>query len=380
MPIQFDQTSAGVVTLSPPASGTYTLQFPSGNGSADQYLSTDGAGVMSWQSLTGLTSYTAALNTASPNNTVNISSLTVTNGSTNTFACLNPNGTGAFQAQIADSTATGGNTRGIYAVDLQMVRSAATQVASSGSGFLLGGSGNTLSSSGTIGGGLSNTISQSGSFIGGGESNTLSSAINGTILGGYGNSVTQQGGVILGGRNNVLGADLQMVFGGNSTNGGTVWALTQLPAMNSIGASSTNAFIGRGFCIYVYSDANAAAALATIDGVQTASVNNQIRLRTNSVYYFSTLESYYEPYYPYAAVRSNGGMLRRGGAASTTTWIYPGVSSSDSSMLYKYGINDYPDSVMTANTTTGAMDLTPYGVPSHFMSGLAIVSYYYVEF
>lgn len=380
MPIQFDQTSAGVVTLSPPASGTYTLQFPSGNGSADQYLSTDGAGVMSWQSLTGLTSYTAALNTASPNNTVNISSLTVTNGSTNTFACLNPNGTGSFQAQIADSTATGGNARGTYAVDLQMSRSAATQVASGSSAFLLGGSGNTLSSNGTIGGGLSNTISQSGSFIGGGESNTLSSVTNGTILGGYGNSVTQQGGVILGGRNNVLSADLQMVFGGNSTNGGTVWALTQLPAMNSIGASPTNAFIGRGFCIYYYTDSNANPALATIDGVQTASVNNQIRLRTNSVYYFTSLESYYEPFFPLSTVRSNGGMLRRGGAASTTTWIYPGVSSSASSMLYKNGINDTIKSYMEPNTTTGAMDLTAVGSVNHSMAGVAVVSYYYVEF
>ena len=379
MPIQFDQTSAGVVTLSPPASGTYTLQFPSGNGSADQYLSTDGAGIMSWQSLTGLTSYTAALNTASPNNTVNISSLTVTNGSTNTFACLNPNGTGAFQAQIADSTTTGGNARGTYAVDFQMSRSAATQVASASSAVLLGGSGNTMSYYGILGGGLSNTASTQASNIFGGESNSVS-ATYGTILGGYGNSVTTSGGVILGGKNNVLSASYQMVFGGNSTNGGTVWALTQLPAMNTIGASTTNAFIGRGYCIYYYSDANAASALATIDGVQTASVNNQIRLRTNSVYYFSTIESYYEPYYPYSAVRSNGGMLRRGGAASTTTWIYPGASSSNSSLVYKISTNNYPNSVMQANTTTGAMDLNPYGVINHAMSGVAIVSYYYVEF
>jgi hypothetical protein len=380
MPIQFDQSTAGLVTLSPPASGTYTLQFPSGNGSADQYLSTDGAGVLSWQGLTGLTSYTAALNTASPNNTVNISSLTVTNGSTNTFACLAPNGSGAFQAQIADSTATGGNARGTYSVDLQMSRTDASQVASGGSAILLGGSGNTLSGSGVIGGGLSNAATQSASFIGGGENNSLSSASYGTILGGYGNSVTQQGGVILGGKNNVASAELQMVFGGNSTNGGTVWALTQLPAMNTIGASSTNAFIGRGFCIYYYSDPNAVSALATIDGSQTASVNNQIRLRTNSVYYFSSLEAYYEPYFPLSTVRSNGGMIRRGGAASTTTWIYPGVSSSSSTMLYKNSINDSITSSMTPNTTTGAMDLRATGSVNHSMSGVAVVSYYYVEF
>ena len=379
MPIQFDQSTGGVVTLSPPSSGTYTLQFASGNGTADQYLVSDGAGGITWGTLSGLTSYEAALNTASPNNTVNISSLTVTGGGTNTFACLQANGTGAFQAQIADSTATGGNSRGSYAVDLQMSRTAATQVAGT-NGIILGGSGNTLSSSGMILGGLSNTGTSTSIFIGGGENNSAGSVSNATILGGYGNTVSNQGGVILGGKNNVVSADLQMVFGGNSTNGGTVWALTQLPAMNTIGASSTNAFIGRGFCLYYYNSSTAGSQLATIDGSATASTGNQIRLRTNSVYYFSSFEAYYEPYYPLSTVRSNGGMLRRGGAASTTTWIYPGVSSSASSLSYKNGINDNLNSYMQPNTTTGAMDLTANGSVSHVMYGYAFMSYYYVEF
>jgi len=43
---------------------------------------------------------------------------------------LQPKGTGALQAQVADSTATGGNARGSNAVDWQTSRSAAANVAS----------------------------------------------------------------------------------------------------------------------------------------------------------------------------------------------------------------------------------------------------------
>ena len=60
--------------------------------------------------------------------------LSVTN--TNGALILNPNGTGALQADA------GGNARGAYAVDLQRVRSAATEVAS-GNYSTVSGSNNT---------------------------------------------------------------------------------------------------------------------------------------------------------------------------------------------------------------------------------------------
>jgi hypothetical protein len=49
-----------------------------------------------------------------------------------------PSGTGAFQLQPTNSTATGGNARGANAVDLQTARTAAFQVASGDSSFLFG--------------------------------------------------------------------------------------------------------------------------------------------------------------------------------------------------------------------------------------------------
>lgn len=51
---------------------------------------------------------------------------------------LAPIGTGAIQAQVADNTATGGNARGQYAVDLQRVRLSPLNVASGNYSFVIG--------------------------------------------------------------------------------------------------------------------------------------------------------------------------------------------------------------------------------------------------
>ena len=64
--------------------------------------------------------------------------LLASGGTTNQNAILSPKGTGAFQLQLADSTSTGGNVRGNNAIDLQMSRSAASQVASGSYSFAAG--------------------------------------------------------------------------------------------------------------------------------------------------------------------------------------------------------------------------------------------------
>jgi hypothetical protein len=76
--------------------------------------------------------------TASPNNTVNHASIQATGGTTNVSVSIVPKGTGAFCLVVPDGTATGGNARGSRAVDLQMSRSAATQVASGANAFAVG--------------------------------------------------------------------------------------------------------------------------------------------------------------------------------------------------------------------------------------------------
>ncbi len=70
----------------------------------------------------------------------------------------NPLGTAGFQLQVADSTATGGNARGNYAIDLQLQRTGASQVASGSNSFACGSS-NTASGTFTFTSGTGNIAS-----------------------------------------------------------------------------------------------------------------------------------------------------------------------------------------------------------------------------
>tara|TARA_Y100000389_G_scaffold203585_1_gene252493 strand:- start:643 stop:1698 length:1056 start_codon:yes stop_codon:yes gene_type:complete len=94
----------------------------------------------------GVTGFTSADNTSSPNDTVNIASLSVNSSSTNAGAAIVTKGTGAFMLGIPDSGTTGGNVRGSSAVDLGIYRTNANQVASGTESILLG---NRMRASGT---------------------------------------------------------------------------------------------------------------------------------------------------------------------------------------------------------------------------------------
>ena len=90
--------------------------------------------------------------TSGTNAATNVVSLAVPAevGSTDVALLLTPKGSGAIIAgSLPDGTATGGNVRGVAAVDLQMSRSAATQVAS-GTGAFCAGLNNTASATSSI--------------------------------------------------------------------------------------------------------------------------------------------------------------------------------------------------------------------------------------
>jgi hypothetical protein len=143
----------------------------------------------------GLTNITETLHTASPNNTVNAEQLEVTNGTTNVDLVLTPKGTGAFiLGNEPDSTITGGNKRGVGAVDLQMSRDVASRAATGERSFAVG-TGNTASGRWSVAMGLQN--SSGGDF-------STSSGIQNSASGAYsvalGYQVTASGSnaVILG--------------------------------------------------------------------------------------------------------------------------------------------------------------------------------------
>jgi len=120
-------------------SGDLAIGGLSGTGSVDNAaLRADGTGGATLQN----SAWIIADNyTASPNNTVNNASIQATGGTTNVSVSIVPKGTGAFCLAVPDSTSTGGNARGVSAIDLQTLRSAATQVASGDSAILVAAQG-----------------------------------------------------------------------------------------------------------------------------------------------------------------------------------------------------------------------------------------------
>ena len=158
---------------------------------------------------------------------------------------LQPKGTGALQAQLTDSTATGGNARGIYATDWQTTRTTAAQVASASYGAIGGGLRNTVSGTqAVVAGGSTNIASNTSSVVSGGQSNTSSGLIS----------------AVGGGQSNTAAGYFNYI-GGGFTNSGTASAAvtTQSGTMNATTAvtlSGSNANIKVGQLITGTSIAN----------------------------------------------------------------------------------------------------------------------------
>lgn len=134
---------------------------------------TNGAGTISIAATgTGLTNWTEGVNTSAPNATVPAVYFNATNAATNVDAVIAPKGSGALLAATPDNAATGGDKRGTYAVDLQLGRAAATQVASGSSSVIAGGVSNTASGSqsGVLSGTANSATGGNAVVIGGGSS------------------------------------------------------------------------------------------------------------------------------------------------------------------------------------------------------------------
>ena len=154
-----------------------------------------GDGTWAVPSSGGLTKFTEAENTSAPNGTVYVDSLTAAASSTNADFAILPKGTGAILADIPDNTSTGGNKRGQYSVDLQMVRSSASQVASGDYSFM-SGNGNTCSGLYSAAFGVSTTVAGSFGNFGYGYGSTISN--NYSFGGGYFSSITGQSAIGVG--------------------------------------------------------------------------------------------------------------------------------------------------------------------------------------
>lgn len=200
--------------------------------STDGYVLTLASGLPSWAPAAGggggLTNFTESVNNSAPNATVPVVCLRANNAATNVDAAFSPKGTGAIVANVPDSTATGGNKRGIYAVDLGLSRSNANQVAgdyavvvgnsvrangygvaigfnalADGSGSYSGGVaiGRNASTSGDSGGGVAigyNANSSGGPNVAIGQSSTASGSGTGLVAIGLNTTAVNLGASALG--------------------------------------------------------------------------------------------------------------------------------------------------------------------------------------
>jgi hypothetical protein len=164
-------------------------------------------------------------------------SIAVQGSDTNIPLVLQPKGTGALQAQQTDSTITGGNARGAKAVDWQLERAAANNVASSPFSVVGGGISNAVSGSGSYGGvlsGVGNTTTGFASVISGGWSNNATGGQS-AVIGGYSNSATGAFNFIGGGTLNSGTANAAVTTQSATMNGTTAVTLSASNANIKVG-------------------------------------------------------------------------------------------------------------------------------------------------
>ncbi|HRE59056.1 MAG TPA: hypothetical protein PLW09_14670, partial [Candidatus Kapabacteria bacterium] len=231
-----------------------------------------------------LTHFTESLQTTGAFTTTNAGVQLLANNATatNIDIALTPKGTGALTAQVADNAAAGGDKRGTYAVDWQMARANATEVASGIYSTISGGQNNTANNQySTISGGTNNIASGTYTSIGGGESNNASGTYT-SIGGGENNTANDQYSTVGGGFSNTAGGEFSTVSGGNtntananysSVGGGQDNTASNLHA--TIGGGQDNTASNAHSTIAGGENNNASGTHSTIAGGENNTANDQ---------------------------------------------------------------------------------------------------------
>jgi len=233
---------------------TKNYALPLADGTANQFLKTNGSGVTSWgtPSAGGLTYFTEAQSTASPNATVNVDSLTAIASTTDADFSIIAKGSGSILAQIPDGTITNGDKRGSNSIDFQSSRTGASRVNSGSYSFMGNGTDNKIFSGASysvIVGGNNNYIGASNiySFVGGGYTNKIDGTGSSVIVGGTNNYISIDYATIGGGGHNTVTGQYGIVAGGGyNTNSGFAGFLT---GYSNTLSSSYGCGIGRGLTI-----------------------------------------------------------------------------------------------------------------------------------
>ena len=367
-------TSGSVVFSVAADAGSTTYLLPTADGTNGQVLSTNGAATLSWATPAAgpITQVTFAESTAAPNTTVYVDSMTAAATTTNADLALSPKGTGALTAQVANSTATGGNKRGANATDWQRSRTNALMVASGSAATIGGGYDNRATGNeAVVAGGNTNSATGSQSSIGGGSVNSATGSQS-TVVGGDNNASSGVHATVLGGEwNNAIGTS--SIAGGNYAN-----AELQGKFAYASGRfwSTGDAQFGLQIC-RATTTTNAAVNL-TNDGSGTFSATNHLVLPNNRVYRFTidlvassgtigtASTSTYGSFGGYWTIT---GAIRRAATASTTAMIGTPtvVATSVDSQLAAVTFTHL------ANTTYGSLQIVATGLATTQIHWVAII-------
>jgi hypothetical protein len=357
----------------------------------------------------GLVYFTEAQNTTAPNATTPVDSLTAVSAATNADFAIIPKGNGAIIADIPDGLVPGGNKRGTYAVDFQMLRLTNAAVASGNFSVISGGEYNTASNShSSVGGGYQNTASGDKSRVGGGQQNTASSDLSSvggganntasasrttvaggssctatayaaSTLGGFGNTSTNnyasnlggsgntasgQYSAVLGGQSNTASADFTMASGVSCTANGTYSQATGYGAnVNSIigrqayakihtvvGDAQTSTFI------FTQRTTDATLTSYTINGTAPSTVN-QIILPNNGAFRFKGTIIAKQSGSTNVAAWDIDGLIVRGASAATTVLLISNVTLIQNTPAWG-------TPTLAADTTSGGLRMQIQGAAS----------------
>jgi len=169
----------------------------------------------------GQVTFTERVKLESDSTVTTQASAVIQSTTSNANLVIAPNGTGALIANIPDGLVAGGNARGSNAVDLQVVRGSAIQVASASRSVIVGGNSNKATGGDSVVvGGEGNTSSGLQSFIGGGNANTASSSYS-TVSGGQSNTAsTNTHATVVGGQSNTASGQHSIAGGSQATASG----------------------------------------------------------------------------------------------------------------------------------------------------------------
>ena len=279
-----------VMTTAIPARSDYLFMLstsdattfsPNSIGGANSYAGNATLGILAWgaqlEAYSTVGTYIPTTTTSilgSP--TLSFGNLAYIGMENNGAVYVQPALTGALQAQATTSSTVGGNARGANAVDWQMNRNSAGQVAS-----------NSYSS---IGGGQTNTSSGYASTIAGGRTNTANIDYS-VVSGGFTNTASGQYSAIMGGYSNTA-AGIYNFIGGGYTNSGTAngAVTTQSATMNGTTAvtlSGSNANIKVGQIIFGTSISSGTTYVAAISGTSLTLSQNASGSSTSTLSFYT---------------------------------------------------------------------------------------------